>query len=92
MSDERDAIRDELAGFHIGTGYYGTQVSVGEAADMADLILASDWLAQHDREVAARALREAADRIDRGPDFPLPPSIFSALLREYAEDAEEGGA
>jgi hypothetical protein len=29
-------------------------------------------------------LRELADEIDRGPTFPLPPSVISALVRERA--------
>jgi len=34
----------------------------------------------------ADALRDMADRIDRGPTFPLPPSVISALIRERADD------
>jgi hypothetical protein len=37
--------------------------------------------------IAAQVLRDAADLVDRGPTFPLPPSIISALLRERADDA-----
>jgi hypothetical protein len=33
----------------------------------------------------AATLRELADHIDRGPAIPLPPSIYSALLREHAD-------
>jgi hypothetical protein len=41
----------------------------------------------------AAALRDAADLIDRGPDIPLPPSVYSALLREHAEKAlADGGS
>lgn len=36
--------------------------------------------------IAAQALRSAADLVDRGPTFPLPPSVISALLRERADD------
>lgn len=36
----RDLIRDELAGWHIGSGYYATAVSVEDARDMADAVLA----------------------------------------------------
>jgi hypothetical protein len=32
----------------------------------------------------AAALNEAADEIDRGPTFPLPPGVISELLRERA--------
>lgn len=31
-------------------------------------------------------LLAAADQIDRGPTFPLPPSVISALVRERAAD------
>lgn len=34
---------------------------------------------------AAAALRVMADEIDRGPTFPLPPSVISALVRERAD-------
>lgn len=34
---------------------------------------------------AAAALRVMADEIDRGPTFPLSPSVISALVRERAE-------
>jgi hypothetical protein len=34
---------------------------------------------------AAAALRVMADEIDRGPTFRLPPSVFSALVRERAD-------
>jgi hypothetical protein len=33
----------------------------------------------------AAALRMMADEIDRGPSFPLPPSVISALVRERAD-------
>lgn len=33
----------------------------------------------------AAALRVMADEVDRGPTFPLPPSVISALIRERAE-------
>lgn len=56
---------------------------------------ARDWATEHghpqpdDRMlalVAGAALRDMADRIDRGPTFPLPPSVISALVRERADD------
>lgn len=34
------------------------------------------------------ALRVMADEIDRGPTFPLPPSVISALVRERADRLE----
>lgn len=38
--DAREQIRDELAGTQIGQGYYAMAVSVEEAAQMADALLA----------------------------------------------------
>lgn len=43
-----------------------------------------------DAAVAARTLRDFADLVDRGPDVPLKPSIFSTLAREKADDFESG--
>lgn len=34
------------------------------------------------------ALRQMADNIDRGPSVPLPPRVYSALVREWADDLE----
>lgn len=36
----------------------------------------------------AAALRVMADEIDRGPTFPIPPSVVSALVRERADGLE----
>jgi hypothetical protein len=49
-----------------------------------------------DRDVAlcaglAAALGVLADSIDKGPDVPLPPSVYSALIREYAADFAGAG-
>lgn len=33
-----------------------------------------------------RVLLDLADAIHRGPTFPIPPSVISALLREKAEE------
>lgn len=41
-----------------------------------------------DRRVRIQTLRWAARQIDKGPDVPLRPSIFSTLLREWADDEE----
>ena len=35
-----------------------------------------------------RAWRDAADKVETGPTFPLLPSIISALLREHADALE----
>ena len=45
-----------------------------------------------DATTVAQILRQFADRIDAGPDMPLPPSIYSTLLREYAADLSQDGA
>lgn len=34
--------------------------------------------------LAAEALEDMADRIDRGPTFPVPPGVISELVREHA--------
>lgn len=59
----RDRLRDELAGWPIGSGYYSTTVSVEDARDMADALLAAfPWLADEpsggEVEAGARALFE----------------------------------
>lgn len=38
------------------------------------------------RAALAAAYRVLADAVDRGPAIPLPPSVYSALIREYAAD------
>lgn len=40
--------------------------------------------------VRAAALRDMAERIDRGPTFAVPPSVISALVREWADKADGG--
>lgn len=42
------------------------------------------------KQAQANALEEFAELIDRGPDFPLPKSVFSAMARERAEDYRFG--
>lgn len=39
-----------------------------------------------------RALEDAAEGIDRGPEIPLPPSVYSALCREWAGDVKAEAA
>lgn len=48
------------------------------------------WLEAHDREVAAKALRDFAESLKAGPAIPLPPSIFVGLAQERAQDIEAG--
>lgn len=52
---------------------------------------ASARIEQARSEGAAEALREFADLVDKGPTFlPLPPTVFSAMARERADDNERG--
>lgn len=39
----------------------------------------------------AEGLEDMADAIDKGPTFPLPPSVISALVRERAADLRATG-
>lgn len=62
---------------------------VQRAAEAASEALAPfiDRLVEQAR---AEALRWAANKVDAGPTSPLPPSVISALLREYADAASTG--
>lgn len=46
------------------------------------------WTPPASTAAVVAALRDMADRIDRGPTFPVPPSVISALVRERADDIE----
>ena len=46
------------------------------------------WLDQHDREVAAKALREAADAMDADPGFRDPLRLHSDWLRTLSGKSE----
>lgn len=63
--------------------------------DTAIRLIGRDLGTIHRNEIVAAgiaaALRVMADEIDRGPTFPLPPSVISALVRERAEMVEEAG-
>ena len=90
--EEREAVRDELAHTTIGAGYYSTAVSIDEARDMADEVLAA--LAPH---VAAlvRAERAAALR-DARDAYPamLRDMVSRGSVRRWLDDradAEERG-
>jgi hypothetical protein len=63
--------------------------------DLDALRAARDWATAHGhpqpddrmlRAYGAALLLDVAALIDRGPMIPLAPSIFSALVRERAED------
>jgi hypothetical protein len=55
-------------------------------ATVGDLVAAAE--ARGYRK-AIEALRDVADKIDRGPTFPVSPAVISALIREHAEDLAE---
>lgn len=55
-----------------------------EVQDGYDLSDVGQWMA----DVVAAALRGIADEIDRGPTFPMPPTVISALIRERADTLE----
>ncbi|RKN38466.1 hypothetical protein [Micromonospora endolithica] len=66
-----------------------------DLTDIAALLAAREWAIEHVhpqpddrmlRTYGAALLRDFADFLDRGPTFPLPPSVFSALARERADD------
>jgi hypothetical protein len=64
--------------------------AAGEAIeDVAIRLIGRDLGTIHRDEIVgagvAAALRVMADEIDRGPSFPLPPSVISALVRERAD-------
>ena len=56
---------------------------------LADAVLASDWLAAHDAEVAARALREAADGIEPGEHNCFKPWCPLCAMRKQRESTRE---
>jgi hypothetical protein len=72
----------------------GTDPAVTAAAeaieDVAIRRIGRDLGAIHRDEIVgaglAAGLRVIADFVDRGGPAPLPPSVFSALLRERADD------
>ncbi|GIG27167.1 hypothetical protein [Cellulomonas denverensis] len=65
---------------------FETAVTQGLADDPA---LAADWLAEREAQVAARALREAADAIDAGDQFAC--DYFSDIVRARANRIAAGG-
>ena len=76
----------------IGEGQCGTTSS-----ELAEALLASDWLAEHDREVAAKTLIDAAQDIylpAGGPstyvDIDYAELLASLYLKGRAEQIEKG--
>lgn len=89
MSDLRAAlVAAELASelFIAGDGFPATAIHTNEeSADLAVAVV-EPLLAAAEARGAIAALRDMADRIDRGPRFNMPPSVISALVRERADD------
>ena len=76
----------------IGEGQWGTTSS-----ELAEALLASDWLSEHDREVAAKALIDAAQDIylpSGGPsayvDIDYAEHLASLYLKDRAKQIEDG--
>lgn len=74
-----------------GTTQYGYAICAGcgerrgDAVGLNHLIdKVADSVAARVEAAKAQALEQAADAIDRGPTFPISPSIISALVRERA--------
>lgn len=91
MTDSiRDRLRDELAGWPIGSGYYLTTVSVDEARDMADAVLAV--LRDLPDDVIERAARElfledANVAYEEWPEWDSPENIGKPIYIENARAA-----
>ena len=79
-----DDVRDEW--IESGQGSPTVRLHAGAAFDR--------WLAAHDRDVRAQALREAADVLDRQPakaKHGLPMMLRADWLRDRANRIEQGG-
>ena len=79
-----DEVRDEW--IESGQGSPTVRLHAGAAFDR--------WLAAHDRDVRAQALREAADVLDRQPakaKHGLPMMLRADWLRDRANRIEQGG-
>lgn len=73
----------------------GKRNTMPDSVDLPALTAAREWAEQHHhhlpddrmlRTYGVALLHDLADLIDRGPDIPLRPGIFSALVRERAND------
>jgi hypothetical protein len=72
---------------HYGAGHFDATKELRREIARDDMTAAAPILLAAG---AVDALRDMADRIDRGPTFPLPPSVISALIRERADEIAEG--
>ena len=69
MSDQtRDELAGEISQAMTSRKIPGSPMAAGGYADfaahLATVVLSSDWLAAHDREVRAQALRDAVDEFE----------------------------
>ena len=72
-----------------------TKIGLGQgdttSSELAEALLASDWLAEHDQKVAAKALMDAAQDSQMGPvSYGWSASGIAGWLRARAEQIEEG--
>ena len=95
MSDHIERAADEIIGIQVVTGYESVTIGIDEAMEAARALDAAGLLAspEHDAEVAAKALRDAAD--DMG-DTDDPDAIYvdngdaDVWLRARADRIEAG--
>ena len=74
----------------VRTNYVMTMLRVGRK-DIDPYSAFDHWLAKHDREVAAKALRDAANDSQMGPvPYGWSASGIAGWLRDRAEQIEEG--
>ena len=75
--EDREALRDALAGWAVGSGYYATQVGTDEAGEMADAILAAGWTRspQPAPSVSAKQVKEAVELTEWDEQRPTLPAL-----------------
>ena len=74
----------------VRTNYVMTMLHVGRR-DIDPYLAFDRWLTEHDREVAAKALRDEAQDSQMGPvPYGLSASGIAGWLRARAEQIEEG--
>lgn len=62
-----------------------------ECFDIAAIVTASTWLADHDRQVQAKALRDAAEKADALPSLrSQAPGPLYGYERDHADSMDEG--
>lgn len=89
--DLREALVDALVMTPL-SDTQGTELSPFYQAADALLPVIAAHVAQREQTATVAALRSMADQIDRGPDVPLRPSLYAALVRERADDIRRQAA